>query len=77
MSGGGATSPGRLSVVCFEPIFFSMTNDSLPLRKGDMLFVVAVVMLALALPTTAATAMVAGVAIMLWIRFRIYGGRNR
>jgi hypothetical protein len=54
-----------------------MTNDSLPLRKGDMLFVVAVVMLALALPTTAASAMVAGVAIMLWIRFRIYGGRNR
>jgi len=54
-----------------------MTNDSLPLRKGDMLFVVAVVMLAIALPTTAATATVVGVTVLLWIRFRVYGGRHR
>ena len=54
-----------------------MTNDSLPLRKSDMLFVVAVVMLALALPTTAATALVVGVTVLIWIRFRSYGGRHR
>ena len=54
-----------------------MANDSLPLRKGDMIFVVAVVMLALTLPTTTAKAVVASGAILLWIRFRVYGGRSR
>ncbi len=54
-----------------------MANDSLPLRKGDMFFVVVVVMLALTLPTTTARALVAGSAILLWIRFRVYGGGSR
>ena len=54
-----------------------MANDSLPLRKGDMLFVVAVVMLALTLPTATAKLVVVGGAVLLWIRFRVYGGRGR
>ena len=55
-----------------------MANESLPLRKGDMLFVVAVVMLALTLPTTTAKALIAsGAAVLLWIRFRVYGGSSR
>ena len=54
-----------------------MANDSLPLRKGDMFFVVVVVTLALTLPTTTARFMVIGSAVLLWIRFRVYGGRDK
>jgi hypothetical protein len=54
-----------------------MANESLPLRKGDMLFVVAVVMLALTLPTTTATVMAIAGAVLLWIRFYVYGGRDQ
>jgi hypothetical protein len=53
-----------------------MANDSLPLRKGDMLFVVAIVMLAISLPAKMATVTVGG-AVALWIRFRVYSGRDR
>jgi hypothetical protein len=54
-----------------------MANESLPLRKGDMLFVVAVVMLAVTLPTATAKVLVVGSAVLLWIRFRVYGGHSR
>jgi hypothetical protein len=54
-----------------------MAIDSLPLRKIDMLFVLAVVMLALAVPSTAiAVAIVTG-AVLAWIRFRVFGAGNR
>ena len=53
-----------------------MTPESWPLRKTDMLFVVAVVMLVFALPSTAAM-LLAGGALLVWIRFRVYGGRDR
>ena len=53
-----------------------MANESLPLRKGDMLFVAAIVMVALSLPATTATVTVGG-AVALWIRFRVYSGRDR
>lgn len=41
-----------------------------------MFFVVVVVMLALTLPTATATVMVVGSAVLLWIRFRVYGSRD-
>jgi hypothetical protein len=42
-----------------------------------MVFVVAVVMLAFALPSTAATAVLVAGAILVWIRFRVYGSRDQ
>jgi hypothetical protein len=55
----------------------SMANDSLPLRKSDMFFVMVVVMLALSLPTKTTTLMAVGGGVLLWIRFRVYGGRDQ
>jgi hypothetical protein len=54
-----------------------MQGESWPLRKGDMLFVVAVVMLAFALPSRAATAVLVAGAVLVWIRFRVYGSRDQ
>ena len=67
----------QLSGTALRADTLGMANDSLPLRKGDMFFVVVVVMLALTLPTTTARALVAGSAVLLWIRFRVYGDRSR
>jgi hypothetical protein len=53
-----------------------MQRESWPLRKGDMLFVVAAVMLAFALPSRAATAALVAGAALAWIRFRVYGSRD-
>jgi hypothetical protein len=53
-----------------------MINDSLPFRKSDMFFVVAVVMFALTLPTTTARGMAVSSAVLLWIRFCVYGSRD-
>jgi hypothetical protein len=66
----------------------NMPNESWPLRRSDALFVVAVVMLALAvvpqhsgdwgvgIPPMAVLLLV-GCAIVAWIYFRVYGGRNQ
>jgi hypothetical protein len=54
-----------------------MANDSFPLRKTDMLFVVAVVLLGLTLPSTTARVMAVGGAVVVWIRLRVYRGRDQ
>jgi hypothetical protein len=54
-----------------------MVNDSLPLRKSDMLFVVMVVMCAVTSPTTTQAVMAISGAVLLWIRFCVYGGRDQ
>jgi hypothetical protein len=53
-----------------------MAHDSLPLRKSDMFFVATVVMCSLALPTTTSAVMAASGAVLVWIRFCVYGGRD-
>jgi hypothetical protein len=54
-----------------------MANDSLPLRKSDMFFLVVVVMCALTLPTTTSAVMAISGAVLLWIRFSVYGRRGQ
>jgi hypothetical protein len=54
-----------------------MQRESWPLRKGDMLFVVAAVMLAFALPSRAAAAMLVAGAVLAWIRGSVYGSRDQ
>jgi hypothetical protein len=56
---------------------FFVPDTSLPLRKGDLLFVVALVMLALVVPSRAVAALLIAVSVSAWIRFRVFGGRAR
>jgi hypothetical protein len=53
-----------------------MPHEPWPLRKSDMLFVLVVVVFALALPVPAAAVLTVG-AVLTWIRFRVFGGRDQ
>jgi hypothetical protein len=52
-------------------------DTSLPFRKVDLLFVIALVMLALAVPSRAVAALLIAVSVSAWIRFRVFGDRAR
>ena len=53
-----------------------MVKD-LPFRQSDMFFVVGVVMFAVTLPTITSAVMAISSAVLLWIRFCVYGGRDQ
>jgi hypothetical protein len=53
-----------------------VADDSLPLRKSDVLFVVAVVMFVLTVPSREVAAVLVGGAVVAWIRFGVFGSRD-
>ena len=53
-----------------------MPQEPWPLRKSDMVFVLAVVMLVFTVPAPAAAVLAVG-AILAWIRFRVFGRDQR